>query len=187
MILSHFSTNAFIYTPKFKYSDYLSDKPDGIWLSDESISEYGWRQYCEDNRERLKGLAFETKFRVDTSKLLWLKTFEKLSDFYRKFKMNNKSFNAEYLKQRFFNINWPRVKTEFSGILITPYQWKARHTFMWYYPWDCASACIWDLSVLTRLSCESRDLRSKYFKTGVYESELFKIQNAKKENEYANA
>ena len=45
-------------------------------------------------------------------------------------------------------IDWERVKEQYSGIIITPYCFDLRLDFIWYYGWDCESACIWDTSIL---------------------------------------
>lgn len=48
--------------------------------------------------------------------------------------------------------DWIDVASRYSGIEIAPYQWKRRihpSTF-WYYTWDCASGCIWDLSAIKK-------------------------------------
>lgn len=46
------------------------------------------------------------------------------------------------------SIDWLRVKTQYGGIEIAPYQWKRRLSSFWYYGWDCASGAIWDRDVL---------------------------------------
>jgi hypothetical protein len=51
----------------------------------------------------------------------------------------------------FVGIDWVRVAAEYAGILIAPYQRPVRHEIMWYYTWDCASACIWDTSIIERV------------------------------------
>jgi hypothetical protein len=44
-------------------------------------------------------------------------------------------------------INWPAVAAEYDGIIVSPYIWDRRLSgpvrCMWYYPWDCASGCLW--------------------------------------------
>ena len=35
-----------------------------------------------------------------------------------------------------------------DGIIIAPYQWYCRMTVDWYYTWDCASGCIWNLDAI---------------------------------------
>lgn len=45
--------------------------------------------------------------------------------------------------RHFWEIDWPRVQSEYEGIIIAPYVYSRRHGFRWYYGWDCASGCIW--------------------------------------------
>ena len=51
-------------------------------------------------------------------------------------------------------IRWQDVALDYQGILIAPYQWSLRldKDFRWYYMWDCASGCIWDLSAIASLT-----------------------------------
>lgn len=45
-------------------------------------------------------------------------------------------------------IKWADVAEVYNGILINPYIWEARYNdrTMWYYSWDIASACIWNMN-----------------------------------------
>ena len=44
-------------------------------------------------------------------------------------------------------INWKEIQEqEYNGIEICPYNWERRMNTNWYYPWDVASGCIWNLS-----------------------------------------
>ena len=47
-------------------------------------------------------------------------------------------------------IDWPTIAVHYAGVVIAPYNWEHRLSLdsFWYYGWDCASGCIWDLSVL---------------------------------------
>jgi len=58
-------------------------------------------------------------------------------------------FNEEY-KANQFQIDWKRVVSKFDGIEIVPYQQKAKMNIdlIWYYGWDIASGCIWNLQNL---------------------------------------
>ena len=73
-------------------------------------------------------------------------------------------FTAEYGdNERYCRmIQWDRVAERYQGIVITPYIWSRRlePETHWYYPWDCASGCIWDgeavesITVLAPMACE---------------------------------
>jgi hypothetical protein len=45
-------------------------------------------------------------------------------------------------------INWVKVAKSFSGIVISPYILGRRFNLFWYYNWDCASGCVWNLNVI---------------------------------------
>lgn len=114
-------------------------------MSDES--DYGWHRWCEDEEFRRENLEYETKFIVeDDTHFLVIDTVEKLLKFTDKYKL---PFGIDTINSSMF-LDWLRVRNEYTGILITPYQYSLRlHTSTaWYYGWDCASACVWDLSIL---------------------------------------
>lgn len=52
---------------------------------------------------------------------------------------------------QYYTIDWFQVVRNFPGIIIAPYLWERRNSnrsnwdSCWYYGWDCASGCIWDL------------------------------------------
>lgn len=54
-------------------------------------------------------------------------------------------------------ILWRDVYKDYQGIFISPYCWASRFEFMWYYGWDCASACVWDLSAVKEIEGETTD------------------------------
>lgn len=150
MILSHFSAEPLELINPFPYPQ-LEDtgghfKPFGLWLSDES--DHGWKKWCENEEFNLERLKHETKFRVDMEGVLHLDSAEKVRDFSKQFSVEHGFLGA--MRQ----INWKAVKAAYSGIIITPYFWELRldMDYMWYYSWDCASGCVWDLSKLSIIS-----------------------------------
>ena len=48
--------------------------------------------------------------------------------------------------------DWPKIAELYDGILITPYQPAYHLEVRWYYSWDVASACVWNLDCLERVS-----------------------------------
>lgn len=55
-------------------------------------------------------------------------------------------FNREYESGPYKYIDWKKVASKYDGIEINPYQYEARFQYMWYYGWDIASGCVWNLS-----------------------------------------
>lgn len=147
--LTHYSKDKFILDPERKYEQFNGEadslinplKPRGLWLSDDS--DYGWAEWCQSEEFELNKLKMKTKFLVNPEKLIILRSHEDVKNFDLEYRFNPFCFRALYL------INWNRVKDKYSGVLVTPYCYKARWDFTWYYGWDCASACVWDLSILT--------------------------------------
>ena len=119
-------------------------KPKGLWLSVDG----DWERWCEDEGYREKGKGVEHVVEVDLARVLHLSDARAIDIFTRRY------FEEEqhrYLTNHIF-INWNAVARDYAGLVIAPYCWERRladHTF-WYYGWDCASACIWDLSVITK-------------------------------------
>lgn len=117
-------------------------KPAGLWLSVEDE----WEKWCRDNNFSLHRLTHKAKVIIGAGAdhLVKLETEEDVLAFDREYGGTNP--RIESLRA----INWTRVATEFSGIIIAPYQWRLRFDYdlLWYYGWDCASACVWDPSII---------------------------------------
>jgi hypothetical protein len=143
MILSHFTNKKFIFNPeKFYPLTRNHNKPYGLWLSDES--DHGWRTWCRSEKYRLTRLRCHSKFNCDTSNWLVLRSSSEIKSFTETYQSSDNDY---------YSIDWMRVQKEFKGILITPYQWQCRlnQKSRWYYSWDCASACVWDLTTITQI------------------------------------
>jgi len=46
-------------------------------------------------------------------------------------------------------IDWLLVTQHYAGIIIPTFDGQARRDLDWYFNWDCASGCIWDLSAIS--------------------------------------
>lgn len=124
------------------------DKPQGLWLSDES--DYGWKSWCKENQFNLKNLKYQIEFDVSLEGILLLKTEKDMLSFTKEFSEGNPTlFALPNFKMQ--GIDWDKVKQKYHGIIITPYQGNVHFTLSWYYGWDCASGCIWNLSNLTEV------------------------------------
>lgn len=162
MILHHFHGKPLMEGfPTYEQASANNMKPNGFWLSDEREGfGPGWREWCEDENFSTHNLAQQTPFEVDMTRVLHIGDAIALHEFGR-------TYAAQGLDSRLsalmIFIDWQRVASLYAGLLITPYQWSCRlePDCSWYYGWDCASACIWDTSVLTRGETEIRSLRIK--------------------------
>ena len=122
-------------------------KPNGLWLSVDG----GWRDWCSGEMPHwLEGPEIE--FTVDLSRILVIDTVAKLDAFNETyatpfgtaFYLNSPAENKPYP----LFVNWKPLTERYSGIMIAPY-FYARRYCGFYYPWDCASACVWDLTAVT--------------------------------------
>lgn len=144
MILTHYSKHPWQFDPHFQYPKHRTffsmTKPIGLWLSDDRDEKGSWPAWCDGQEFRIDHLAHRKKFHVAMDRVCHLKDYLDIA-----------SFTELYTDESRYSLDWPQVKRDYAGLLITPYVWEARLEFMWYYGWDCASACIWDLSVLTEV------------------------------------
>lgn len=127
----------FVFDPSRAYTqkERNSFKPHGFWVSVDD----DWRRWCESDGMEEWIEHPEIHFSLETEPCLWLKTVEDLD-----------RFTEEYAEPDGYYVDWRTVSMRYAGIIIAPYQWQRRLslTVNWYYPWDCASACVWDLSVI---------------------------------------
>jgi hypothetical protein len=123
-------------------------KPSGFWVSVESDDEdsYGWSNWCLDNDFDVAKLANVHEVTLAAgANILRINTAEELRTFTRAWDLP--TYRPPKLGER---INWQGVAELYQGILITPYLWSERlsNEAFWYYGWDCASGCIWDLAAI---------------------------------------
>ena len=162
-MLSHYSKHAISEFSNGLQPPDNEHKPGGVWLSDDT--QYGWHAFV---LERLRSGASDwsdgkelLQYRYDfaipphqQNHILFLKTPEDLWWFTSKYSESN-ARNCEVggMAGHGLHIEWHRVKTDFKGILITPFQQELSRqdpNFHWY-RFDCASGCVWDVNCLTLL------------------------------------
>lgn len=82
-------------------------------------------------------------------------------------------------------ISWKKVRKNYDGIIIAPYQWDCRNASetTWYYPWDCASGCIWNLE---KVSLRLESLIDVEAIEGKEESEELAEEESAKDLQWAN-
>lgn len=125
-------------------------KPVGLWISDED-AKMSWSEWCKSEgfRDIDKQYAYEIKLKSEAN-ILYLETALDIYDFTLKYAYKDSKINNLGGRSYVHEIDWPRVEKEYQGIIITPYQWECRMPpqTMWYYSWDCASGCIWDVEAI---------------------------------------
>ena len=139
-----------LYDPNRTYTQpsVLKFKPSGLWLSVDD----DWRRWCMENEMDWLSRR-DVDFDVDTSRCKVITSVDEMDEFHDEYTEPD----DRWLELRM--PNWGKVAKDYSGIVIAPYIWERRYTNPgsasdWYYPWDCASACVWDLSILTPLAEE---------------------------------
>jgi hypothetical protein len=113
-------------------------KPNGFWLSVDD----DWRRWCEAEQHATETLRHSVEFAVDLSRCIVLSDEFDIDEFHGKF----------CARSRVTYPDWRGVAGEYAGIVIAPYVWERRlygAASSWYYGWDVASACVWDLSAVT--------------------------------------
>jgi len=143
MILRHWSGNPLpkVLENKEQRNESWKRKPNGFWLSDEN-SDMSWKKWCDNECFREDQFGYWADFQVDMSDILHLKNKKDILLFTETYRMKPDDT---------LSIDWVIVAQNYKGIIITPYVWECRFdkNCDWYYPWDCASGCFWDVSCLS--------------------------------------
>lgn len=118
-------------------------KPNGLWFSVEGFKDdTNWFDWCCIEEFRLENLKHRNELILDTKSILWLDTPESIAHL-------TTHFSVAYppLDRVGFCIDWGLISKLYDGIIIAPYQYCMRfsHQDFWYYGWDCASGCVWNL------------------------------------------
>ena len=142
--LYHFSFNEnWKLDRSFTYHQIKHQKPNGLWLSDET-DKRSWSWFLNgcpsDPLEVNTNLYPKYKITVDLTNILTIKNMKELAAFTKEYKTNDLENKPRY-------IDWCIISEKYSGILITPFirQYRFVKNHNWYHTWDVASACIWDL------------------------------------------
>lgn len=141
-------------------------KPGGLWLSDDT--DFGWYALVSDLVRNGRSdwadgndlLRYKYDFTIDPDQfhlVLILKTPDDLRSFTSHYQEpSSRGCVVDGKPECGLHIEWRRVKSDYKGILITPYQRELSHRsgipeFHWY-RFDCASGCFWDITCLRLLN-----------------------------------
>lgn len=147
MKLTHHATEPFDLDRGRIYKQSLRPKPGGLWLSVDD----DWRRWVEgEGLDWLDGRTTYVATLTDQVDILTISTPEELDELTKLYRGPSRNEECVY------HMDWPLIATKYAGILIAPYLWERRMDIFtsWYYPWDCASACVWDL---TAIDCFERE------------------------------
>ena len=134
----HMSKKPFELEPR-TFTQKSTMKPSGFW--------YGFgSEWIDWTRSEMPEWTYKYIYTVDTgnTNVLQIKTHVELKQFSREYQSNVS--DTGYRREAGETIDWKKVASKYDGIEINPYQFEARYQYMWYYGWDIASGCVWNLS-----------------------------------------
>jgi hypothetical protein len=142
--LLHYSTDAIAEVRSVPQNDERF-KPKGLWVSVEG--EQDWKSWCES--ENFADLSRQMEYRVilsDEANILYLRDAYDIDRFTGKYRLGT------------YRVDWAAVAAKYDGIVIAPYCWDRRLDYSsdWYYPWDCASGCIWNARAVAALELQAQ-------------------------------
>jgi hypothetical protein len=156
MILEHYDTVPLVWPPRDyeqekDHRDLSLFKPRGLWVSVPGDDD--WPSWCRSEEFRPEALAVCTQVILKPDANIKEITNEReIITFDREY--GEELTLGSLHKFTRHTINWERVASEYDGIIIAPYIWSCRlpmdmlgpryKVSQWYYPWDCASGCIWN-------------------------------------------
>lgn len=96
--------------------------------------------------------TFVHALQLDLSRILRLTTVAQIRAFTAKYRDDTNTYPGT------MRIDWRKVERDFAGIEIAPYQYRLRfdRNVSWYYPWDVASGCLWDVDVIKHVEYRGR-------------------------------
>ncbi len=133
----HMSKNPFELEQR-TFKQNIGMKPFGFW--------YGFgSEWIDWTRSEVPDWVGKYIYSVDigNSNVLQINTHMELMQFNREYQSNISGTGHRRLEGEV--IDWKKVADKYDGIEINPYQFEARYQYLWYYGWDIASGCIWNL------------------------------------------
>lgn len=113
-------------------------KPNGLWYALGSE----WLHWLSTEMpDWLDDYSHAFYLDLDYSKILRINDDKKFEQFEETYSDHSNAYG---------NVDWSFVAMKYKGIEIIPYRMEYRTESFWYYPWDIASGCIWDLSAIKK-------------------------------------
>lgn len=155
----HYSANPYLSLDRL-YSVFQSapfthgsqfDKPCGLWFSDDD--DYGWKEWCEAEGYRIGKLQNAYLATLDLNSILHISNMKDFAKFHKRYSIKK--------DENYIVINWKAVAEKMKGIIISPYLLEVSESldlsYIWYWGWDVACACIWDVSAIKRIQKLERE------------------------------
>ena len=133
------ATGTFKLDRSREYKQAIETKPVGLWYSfgDE------WKKWCESNMPHwIKPVWLRVI--LNEANVLRIATESEFLAFSKEYKKPMPGMESLVIMR---GIDWPRVAAEYDRIEFPVYFYKFRHSFesFWYYGFDVASGCVWNL------------------------------------------
>jgi hypothetical protein len=132
-------------------------KPIGLWVSDEDSNGDGWSDWVFAENFHVECMQNATEVTLRPRARIMLIDNEDELDAFSALYGRDMDLGANtpgYFRGFRHHLDWPKVAEKYQGIVITPYLYSRRfsESAAWYYPWDCASGCIWDRDAILSLT-----------------------------------
>lgn len=126
------------------YLQTVAEKPHGFWVS--VPGENDWVAFNEAENW-WKPITYEYRIVLcDGAQVRRVEGIEQFHEFHREYAPN--PLWRTWRVDDPYCIDWRRVASDHDGVVIAPYLWKRRMNAHWYYLWDRASGCIWNLHAI---------------------------------------
>ena len=127
----------------------FNGKPVGFWYDVDG----DWERFCRAERWGIYTLRYRYELELNMDRILQVTNHEEFQKFCDRFWIGAPVEFRAFLKPARFGeeIDWFEVREQYDGIEIAPYMWKFRLNYDWYYGWDCASGCVWNLDAITSM------------------------------------
>lgn len=155
MIFEKFSKEPIILDKGRVYEQKVNFKPRGFWMG-VIDSDYRWDEWSRDNTFSLENLAIRHEIEVsDDWDILHLSNAKELTEFHDEYSV------PFYPGTTVRYPDWRRVADDYDGLLVSPYNRNIAYypenltsgiDLMWYTTFDVASACIWNVEAIERIT-----------------------------------
>lgn len=122
------------------------EKPKGFWVSADGPDD--WEEWARGNSFEIGKYRHRVYLARDANVLLVGPRGSSMAAFRNKWSAEHVWEGSSGSRYTDIYIRWEDVAKAYQGIIIAPYQWSYRMEENWYYGWDCASGCIWDVSAI---------------------------------------
>jgi hypothetical protein len=145
MVFTHLAREKITHFDKRIYKQ-TTFKPVGLWFA----KDYEWIEqlYPDGNDEPICNFY---KLEIDMRNILIIDTYEKLINFYKKYRI------FEY---GFYHINWTQVSNDYQGVYFDNYYEIKNICYfnemyielIWFFAIDINSGCLFDISCITKIT-----------------------------------